>query len=119
VVTIALVTAFSISMQGIIAYAMLKKRIGTLSGFGVSRSLAKFVLSAVPATASGIGTLWLIGGIGADSFAVDTVLSAVLSCILVTTPMALVYLITLALLKSPELGEIFAGLKGRFGQAKK
>ena len=119
VVTIALVTAFSISMQGIIAYAMLKKRIGTLSGFGVSRSLAKFVLSAVPATASGIGTLWLIGGIGADSFAVDTVLSAVLSCILVATPMALVYLITLALLKSPELGEIFAGLKGRFGQAKK
>ena len=119
VVTIALVTAFSISMQGIIAYAMLKKRIGTLSGFGVSRSLAKFVLSAVPATASGIGTLWLIGGIGADSFAVDTVLSAVLSCFLVATPMALVYLITLALLKSPELGEIFAGLKGRFGQAKK
>jgi hypothetical protein len=33
--------------------------------------------------------------------------------------MTLVYLITLALLKSPELGEIFAGLKGRFGQAKK
>jgi len=119
VVTIALVTAFSISMQGIIAYAMLKKRIGTLSGFGVSRSLAKFVLSAVPATASGIGTLWLIGGIGADSFAVDTVLSAVLSCILVGTAMAGVYLLTLGLLKSPELGEIFAGLKGRFGQAKK
>jgi hypothetical protein len=33
--------------------------------------------------------------------------------------MAGVYLLTLGLLKSPELGEIFAGLKGRFGQAKK
>jgi putative peptidoglycan lipid II flippase len=119
VVTIALVTAFSISMQGIIAYTMLKKRIGTLSGFGVSRSLARFVLSAVPATAAGIGALWLIGGVGADSFAVDSVLSAVLSCMLVSTAMASVYLLTLGLLKSPELGEIFAGLKGRFGQAKK
>jgi putative peptidoglycan lipid II flippase len=98
---------------------MLKKRIGTLSGFGVSRSLAKFVLAAIPATAAGIGVLWLIGGIGADSLAVDTVLSAVLSCILVGTAMAGVYLLTLGLLKSPELGEIFAGLKGRFGQAKK
>jgi len=119
VVTIALVTAFSISMQGVIAYAMLKRRIGTLSGFGVSRSIAKFVLSAVPATAAGIGLMWLIGGIGADSFAVDTVLSAALSCILVGTAMAGVYLLTLGLLKSPELGEIFTGLKGRFGQAKK
>ena len=119
VVTIALVTAFSISVQGVIAYAMLKKRIGTLSGFGVSRSLAKFVLAAIPATAAGIGVLWLIGGIGEDSFAVDTVLSAVLSCTLVGTAMAGVYLLTLGLLKSTELGEIFAGLKGRFGQAKK
>ena len=119
VVMIALITAFSISVQGLIAYAMLKKRIGTLSGFGVSRSLAKFLLSAVPATAAGVGTLWLIGGIGAESFAVDTVLSAVLSCILVASAMSGVYLLTLALLKSPELREIFVGLKGRFGQAKK
>jgi len=118
VVIIALITAFSISVQGLIAYAMLKKRIGTLSGFGVSRSLAKFLLAAVPATATGIGVLWLIGGIGQDSFAVDRVLSAVSSCILVATPMAVVYLGSLALLKSPELREIFAGLRGRFGQAK-
>jgi len=118
VVIIALITAFSISVQGLIAYAMLKKRIGTLSGFGVSRSLAKFLLAAVPATATGIGVLWLIGGIGQDSFAVDRVLSAVASCILVATPMAVVYLGSLALLKSPELREIFAGLRGRFGQAK-
>jgi putative peptidoglycan lipid II flippase len=118
VVIIALITAFSISIQGLIAYAMLKKRIGTLSGFGVSRSLAKFLLAAVPATATGIGVLWLIGGIGQDSFAVDRVLSAVASCILVATPMAAVYLGSLALLKSPELSEIFVGLRGRFGQAK-
>jgi len=118
VVIIALITALSISIQGLIAYAMLKKRIGTLSGFGVSRSLAKFLLAAVPATATGIGVLWLIGGIGQDSFAVDRVLSAVSSCILVATPMAVVYLGSLALLKSPELREIFAGLRGRFGQAK-
>jgi len=38
---------------------------------------------------------------------------------LVGTAMAGVYLLTLGLLKSTELGEIFAGLKGRFGQAKK
>ena len=118
VVIIALITAFSISVQGLIAYAMLKKRIGTLSGFGVSRSVLKFLFAAIPATAAGIGALWLIGGIGRNSFAVDTVLSAVTTCVLVATPMAAVYLGALALLKSPELGEIFAGLRGRFGQAK-
>ena len=119
VVTIALVTAFSISIQGLIAYLMLRKRIGTLSGFGVSRSLVKFLLAVMPATAAGVGTLWAIGGIGANSFAVDTVLSAVTSCIIVGGAMAIVYIATLALLKSPELSEIFVGLRGRFGQSKK
>ena len=57
VVTIALVTAFLDQHAGNHCYAMLKKRIGTLSGFGVSRSIAKFVLSAVPATAAGIGLM--------------------------------------------------------------
>jgi putative peptidoglycan lipid II flippase len=119
VVTIALITAFSITIQGLIAYSLLKRRIGTLSGFGVTRSILKFAIAAVPATAAGVGTLWLLGGIGASSFAVDTVLSAVLSCVLVATPMAAVYLGTLALLKSPELREIFGGLRGRFGRANK
>lgn len=119
VVAIALVTAISISIQGVIAYTLLRRRIGTLSGFGVSRSVFKFIIAALPATAAGIGTLWLLGGIGANSFAVDSVLSAVSSCVLVATPMATVYLATLALLKSPELGEIFSGLRGRFGRASK
>ena len=118
VVIIALITAFSISIQGLVAYSMLKKRIGTLSGFGVSRSVFKFLLAAIPATAAGIGVLWLIGGIGQSSFALDSVLSAITACLLVASPMALVYLGALALLKSPELSEIFGGLKGRFGQAK-
>lgn len=117
VVSIALVTAVSISIQGIIAYALLKRRIGGLRGFGVSASTIKFVLAAIPATALGIGTLWMLGGIGEGAFALQRVVNAVAASALVASVMLVSYLGLLWLLKSPELREVATSLRGRFGRS--
>ena len=114
VVSIALLTAFSICIQGLIAYAMLKKKIGSLSGFGVSRSTIKFVLAAIPASAAGVLVLLALGGIGEDSFALQSVLGAITSAIIVGGIMGVSYLLLLWLLKSQEIQELGAALRGRF-----
>ena len=114
VVSIALLTAFSICIQGLIAYAMLKKKIGGLSGFGVSRSTIKFVLAAIPASAAGVLVLIALGGIGEGSFALQSVLGAISSSIIVGGTMGVSYLLLLWLLKSQEIEELGMALRGRF-----
>lgn len=114
VVSIALLTAFSICIQGLIAYAMLKKKIGGLSGFGVSRSTIKFVLAAIPASAAGVLVLLALGGIGEGSFALQSVLGAITSSIIVGGIMGVSYLLLLWLLRSQEIEELGMALRGRF-----
>ncbi len=114
VVSIALLTAFSICIQGLIAYAMLKKKIGGLSGFGVSRSTIKFVLAAIPASTAGVLVLLALGGIGEASFALQSVLGAITSSIIVGGIMGVSYLLLLWLLRSQEIQELGMALRGRF-----
>ncbi len=114
VVSIALLTAFSICVQGLVAYAMLRKKIGALRGFGVSRSTIKFVLAAIPASAAGVVVLLALGGIGEDSFALQSVLGAITSAIIVGGIMGVSYLLLLWLLKSQEIQELSSALRGRF-----
>jgi putative peptidoglycan lipid II flippase len=114
VVSIALLTAFSICIQGSIAYVMLKKKIGGLSGFGVSRSTIKFVLAAIPASAAGVLVLLALGGIGEASFALQGVLGAITSSIIVGGIMGVSYLLLLWLLRSQEIQELGMALRGRF-----
>jgi len=114
VVSIALLTAFSICIQGLIAYGMLKKKIGGLSGFGVSRSTIKFVLAAIPASAAGVLVLLALGGIGEGSFALQSVLGAISSSIIVGGIMGVSYLLLLWLLRSQEIDELGMALRGRF-----
>jgi putative peptidoglycan lipid II flippase len=119
VVSIALVTAFSIAIQGLVGYSMLKRRIGGLGGLGVGPAVGKFLLAVIPAAASGVGIMFALGGIGAGAFPVDKVLTAVASSAAVGLAMGLVYAAFLWLLKAGELREVFAGLRGRFGAGNK
>ena len=115
-VSIALVTAFSIAVQGIIAYALLKRRIGGLNGFGVSASTMKFVLAAIPATGLGVLALWALGGISEGAFPVERVVTAVTSAVIVALVMLISYLGLLWLIRSPELREVSGSLRARFGR---
>jgi putative peptidoglycan lipid II flippase len=114
VVSIALLTAISICIQGLIAYAMLRKKIGDLTGFGVFRSTIKFILAAIPASAAGVLVLSAFGGIGDDSFVLKSVLGAITSAVVVGGIMGGTYLVLLWLLKSQEIGEFCSMLRGRF-----
>jgi putative peptidoglycan lipid II flippase len=115
VVMIALLTAFSVIIQGLIAYGLLKKRIGGLAGFGVGKSLGLNILAMIPAAGLGVLLLWIMGGIGEGSFALERVVNSILASILVSGAMMLCYLVVLWLFKVPELREVFGQLKGRFG----
>lgn len=115
VVMIALLTAFSLIVQGFIAYGLLKKRIGGLAGFGVGKSLALNVLAMLPAAGIGALVLWTLGGITEGSFALERVVNSILASFLVSGAMVLTYLVLLWLFKVPELREVFGQLKGRFG----
>jgi putative peptidoglycan lipid II flippase len=116
VVSIALVTAASVSVQGVIAYALLHRRIGGLRGFGVSRSVGKFVFAVIPAAGLGALTLWALGGIGEGAFPVERVVNAIASSLLVGPVMLISYLSLLWLIRSPELREVSATLRARFGR---
>jgi putative peptidoglycan lipid II flippase len=115
VVSIALLTAFTVIIQGLIAYQMLRKRIGGLAGYGVGRSLGMYLLAVIPAAAVGVALLWSLGGISQGSFALDKVVTAVFTSALVGSGMLLVYLLLLWVMRVPDLREVIGQLRGRFG----
>ena len=119
VVSIALLTAFSVTVQGLIAYLALKSRIGGLQGYGVGKSLGGFVLAVIPATLVGILVLQWLGGISEGSFVLDRVVTSVISGMAVGSAMLVTYLGLLWLFKSPELREVSKQLGARFGRKSK
>ena len=115
VVSIALLTGVSVTIQGLIAYQLLRRRIGGLAGFGVGLSLGKYYLAVIPAAMAGAGVLWTLGGISEGSFALDRVVTSLISSVLVGSTMVLVYVIFLWILKVGELKELIGAFRGRFG----
>jgi putative peptidoglycan lipid II flippase len=80
------------------------------------RSLAGFVLAAIPAVAVGYGLMVWLGGIAYGSFTLQNVFSAVITCALVGGAMVVCYLATLWIFRVPELRELQRQLKVRFSR---
>lgn len=106
VVSLSLLTGFTVLVQGSIAYALLKKRIGGLEGQGIRRSLVLFGLAVLPAGLLGYFTLQALGGFNPNAFALDTVMSSIISCFVVASVMAICYFGLLWLLRVSELREL-------------
>jgi putative peptidoglycan lipid II flippase len=118
VVSLSLLTGFSVTIQGVIAYLILRKRIGGLAGTGVMRSLAGFVLAAIPSIGLGYWVLLLLGGTTRGAFPVEKALGGVLSAGIVATVVLLTYLGLLWVFKVSELRELQSQLKTRLGRGK-
>ena len=116
VVSISILTACSILVQGLVGYLMLRKRIGGMGEASFMKSLAGFVLAAIPAVSVGYGLMVWLGGIAYGSFTVLNVFSAVITSALVGGAMLLCYLATLWIFKVPELRELQKQLKVRFSR---
>ena len=112
VVALSLLTSTSVTIQAIIAYTLLVKRVGPLGDHRIATALAQFILSGIIAGALGYGGIEIMGGVKPESFAVDTVLSSSLTIALIGFVMFGVYTVALRLLRVPEIDTALAGLKG-------
>lgn len=113
VVSLSLLTATTIMVQGILGYYLLRKKIGGFAGFGVGVAILKFVIAAIPATALALGTLWLFGWVGPGSFVLDKVLTSLLTSSVVGGVGLASYLGILWLMRVPQLREVSAALGAR------
>jgi putative peptidoglycan lipid II flippase len=113
VVSLSLLTGFTVLVQGLIAYVLLKKRIGLLSGHGIRKALILFLLAALPSGGIGYFALQLLGGLNPNGFALDSVLSSIVSCTIVAGVMAICYFGLLWLLRVSELRELTKAVKLR------
>ena len=112
VVALSLLTSTTVTIQAIIAYTLLVKRVGPLGDHKIATALAQFIFAGVIAGAAGFGMIELLGGISAGSFVLQSVLSSTLTIGLVGFVMFTLYLVTLRLLKVSEVDSALAGLKG-------
>ncbi|WP_264890156.1 murein biosynthesis integral membrane protein MurJ [Rhodoluna sp. KAS3] len=112
VVGLSALTSVTILIQAVIAYVLLSRRIGKLSEHKIAVSSIQFVTAGVVAGLGGWATLQALGGISAQSFVVQTVLSSVLSCLIAGFVMLAIYVLTLRFLKVPEIDTAVAGIKG-------
>ena len=112
VVALSLLTSTSVTVQAIIAYTLLSKRVGALGDHKIASALAKFILSGVMAGAIGYAAIETIGGVHPGSFAVDSVVSSSITIAGVGFLMFAIYSIALRLLRVSEIDIALAGLKG-------
>lgn len=113
VVALSLLTGVTIVIQGLIAYFLLKRKIGGLAGYGVGKSLGIFILAMIPSIALGYGALWLLGGTTEGSFPLSKVVGAVISSSIVGLVVLGSYLLLLWLFKVPQLREVSGALSAR------
>ncbi len=114
VVSISILTACSILVQGLIGYLMLRRRIGAMGEGSFIKSLLGFVLAAIPAAGLGYSLMIWLGGISEGSFTLNSVVTAVLTSAVVGSAMVICYLATLWIFRVPELRELQRQLKNRF-----
>lgn len=112
VVALSLLTSSTVTLQAIVAFTMLTRRIGSLNDHKIASALSQFVLAGVIAGAMGYGAIEIIGGIKPGSFAVASVLSSSLTITGVGFLMFAIYTIALRLLRVPEIDTALAGFKG-------
>ena len=112
VVGLSALTTVTVTLQGLIAYRMLSKKIGSLANFGLASAILKFFASAALAGLAGLGMLQLLGGFAPQSFVVDSVLTSVITVALSGFVMLGVYVVILRLLKVSEIDSVVSGLKG-------
>jgi putative peptidoglycan lipid II flippase len=88
-----------------VAAILLSRRLNGLGGAPVVRSYATFVLALVPASVVGVGLDFLLG-VFAGGFGVSGRFTGIVTVILIGAVMGIVYIATLALLRSSDLREL-------------
>ena len=112
VVALSLLTSVTVTVQAVIAYRMLRKRIGSLFKQHIMSSGARFAIAGVGSGLIGYVVLQLIGGTGSGAFALHSITTSLIADALVAFVMLGAYLILLRLMKSSELDSAIRAAKG-------
>ncbi len=116
VIALSLLTSATITVQAMIAYRLLTKRIGSLAEHKVAGSTFAYLVAGLVSGASGWATLQILGGVSASSFVLDSVVSSVLSIAIIGFVMLAVYVIALRLLRVKELEPVAAKVLSLLGR---
>jgi putative peptidoglycan lipid II flippase len=105
---IALVTSIAGTIQALVAAVLLRRRLGGGGGRRIARRFGAYLLATIPASAAGLGILWLLGGLPADGggFAVSGRIPGALSVAAIGLVTVGVYLGVLALARIPEVRQL-------------
>ena len=109
---VSLVMSLSFVVQAALAYALLRKRIGSLGESHLVRYGLQVGAAAILAGAAGASLIWALGGIDADSLSMDGGFTSLFVCVIVGGVSVLVYLATLWLTKNGEVRTALSSLKG-------
>ena len=112
VVALSALTSVTILVQAVIAYILLSRRIGSLSEHRITQATTQFAISGFLSATVGWLVLQLFGGLVENAFAVDTVISSILTIGIVGFVMLAVYIVALRLLRVTEVDTVLAALKG-------
>lgn len=112
-VGIALVTTLASTVQTVITFVLLRRRVGPLGGRLLLRRFVQFVVAALVSAAVGVGILVSVGGLSPDGFAQSGLVGAILGVAIVGSGMAVVYFATLLLMRNPEAAGALETVTGR------
>jgi len=117
VVALSLVTSGSILIQSVLAFLMFKRRFGSLGHAHLTLATAKFAGAALIAGLVGFGILQAMGGANPGAFPVLSIFTSTLTCALIGSVMALVYIVILKFLKVKEIETLTKPLMRLLGRS--
>lgn len=109
---IAWVTTIAGTLQMLIAGFILRKRLGGIDARRITRQFLIYLLACVPAVAAGVAVTSSLGGF-TGGFAVSGYAAALITMAIVGVVMLSIYVVTLALLRTPELRALIAPVASR------
>jgi putative peptidoglycan lipid II flippase len=113
VMSLAGLTSATLLIQALVAYLLLRPRIGRIGAPPKGEGLTLRVLVAAVATALvGYGMIFALGGTAEGSLALGSIVGAVTVIFATGTLMLLVYVLVLKLLGVPEIDTALKGIRG-------
>jgi len=101
VAALAYLTSATTLVSTVLYFVILKRRIGSF-GHGLVASMVRFVIAGAGSAATGWLALQLIGGVGEGSFAVRSIVDAVIASTVVGIAILIGFVVTLWIIRAPE-----------------
>jgi len=108
VVGLSLVTSTSILIQSLLSFGLFRRKFGALGYGRLTLATTKFIGAALLAGGAGYWMLQAMGGTVSGAFPINSVLTAIVSCVTVGLAISLVYILILKLLRVKEVEILLA-----------